>query len=53
MFPEFRTHAANGLHPNPKCYALWTSILRPILLARFGPSQAGDSVPHSVKASRL
>jgi lysophospholipase L1-like esterase len=28
----------DGLHPNPKCYALWTSILKPILLARFGPS---------------
>jgi lysophospholipase L1-like esterase len=29
----------DGLHPNPKCYALWTSILKPILLARFGPGE--------------
>jgi len=28
---------ADGLHPTPKCYALWTSILRPVLLKRFGP----------------
>ena len=27
---------ADGLHPTPKCYALWTSIIRPVLLARFG-----------------
>lgn len=27
---------ADGLHPTAKCYALWTSILRPILMKRFG-----------------
>ncbi len=27
----------DGLHPTPKCYALWTSILKPILMQRFGP----------------
>ena len=26
----------DGLHPNPKCYALWTSIIKPPLLQRFG-----------------
>ncbi|HET6931015.1 MAG TPA: GDSL-type esterase/lipase family protein [Candidatus Acidoferrum sp.] len=26
----------DGLHPNPKCYALWTSIIKPLLLERFG-----------------
>jgi lysophospholipase L1-like esterase len=26
---------ADGLHPNAKCYALWTSIIKPILLKRF------------------
>jgi lysophospholipase L1-like esterase len=26
----------DGLHPNPKCYALWTSIIKPLLLQRFG-----------------
>lgn len=25
----------DGLHPSAKCYVLWTSILRPILLKRF------------------
>ena len=29
---------ADGLHPTAKCYALWTSILKPILMKRFGPS---------------
>ena len=29
---------SDGLHPTPKCYALWTSIIKPILLARFGGS---------------
>lgn len=28
----------DGLHPTPRCYALWTSIIRPILLQRFGPA---------------
>jgi len=26
----------DGLHPTRKCYALWTSIIKPILLQRFG-----------------
>lgn len=26
----------DGLHPNQKCYALWTSIIKPVLLQRFG-----------------
>ena len=26
----------DGLHPNPKCYALWTSIIKPLLLERVG-----------------
>jgi lysophospholipase L1-like esterase len=26
----------DGLHPNLKCYALWTSIVKPVLLQRFG-----------------
>jgi lysophospholipase L1-like esterase len=29
---------SDGLHPTPKCYALWTSIIRPLLLGRFGGS---------------
>jgi lysophospholipase L1-like esterase len=27
----------DGLHPNVQCYALWTSIIKPALLQRFGP----------------
>lgn len=27
--------AEDGLHPNAKCYALWTSIIKPVLLQRF------------------
>jgi lysophospholipase L1-like esterase len=30
----------DGLHPTPKCYALWTSIIKPILLQRFGPAKS-------------
>lgn len=28
--------ADDGLHPNAKCYALWTSIIKPVLLQREG-----------------
>jgi lysophospholipase L1-like esterase len=27
----------DGLHPTPKLYAMWTAIIKPILLQRFGP----------------
>ena len=27
----------DGLHPTPKLYAMWTAIIKPILLKRFGP----------------
>jgi lysophospholipase L1-like esterase len=27
---------SDGLHPSAKCYALWTSIIKPVLLQRFG-----------------
>ena len=33
----------DGLHPNPKCYRLWTSIIKPVLMQRFGPA-AGTSL---------
>jgi lysophospholipase L1-like esterase len=29
---------SDGLHPSAKCYALWTSIIKPVLLQRFGPN---------------
>ena len=30
---------SDGLHPSAKCYATWTSIIKPILLNRLGPSK--------------
>jgi lysophospholipase L1-like esterase len=46
---------ADGLHPTAKCYALWTSILRPVLMRRFGPKAAsqlafGDAGPDGATA---
>src|SRR6267378_1849248 len=29
----------DGLHPTAKCYALWTSIIKPVLLRQFGPKK--------------
>jgi GDSL-like lipase/acylhydrolase family protein len=34
---------SDGLHPSPKCYQLWTSIIKPVLMQRFGPA-AGTSL---------
>ena len=28
---------SDGLHPTEKCYAIWTSIIKPVLLERSGP----------------
>ena len=30
---------ADGLHPTAKLYAMWTAIIKPILLQRFGPGK--------------
>lgn len=40
----------DGLHMNAQGYALWTSIIKPILLGRFAPApaQASSSVPKSL-----
>ena len=32
---------SDGLHPSVKCYALWTSIIKPLLLQRFAANGAG------------
>jgi lysophospholipase L1-like esterase len=32
---------SDGLHPSVKCYALWTSIIKPLLLQRFGSQRRG------------
>jgi lysophospholipase L1-like esterase len=36
---------SDGLHPSAKCYARWTSILKPVLLNRFGPSKNSSHKP--------
>jgi lysophospholipase L1-like esterase len=46
----------DGLHPTPKLYAMWTAIIKPILLKRFAPpaissSSAGFSLWFLVHAS--
>lgn len=33
---------ADGLHPSAKCYALWTSLIKPILLQHFAPSRSSS-----------
>jgi len=30
----------DGLHPNARCYAVWTSIIRPILMDRFAANES-------------
>jgi lysophospholipase L1-like esterase len=32
----------DGLHPNPQCYELWASVIRPILDRYDGPGQRGQ-----------
>ena len=31
---------SDGLHPSAKCYVLWTSVIKPVLLERFRPSES-------------
>jgi lysophospholipase L1-like esterase len=35
---------ADGLHPTPKLYAMWTTIIKPILLKRFGPDAKSSRI---------
>jgi lysophospholipase L1-like esterase len=48
---------ADGLHPSAKCYALWTSLIKPILLEHFAPSRSSSQFsspqqsPKAAKAS--
>jgi GDSL-like Lipase/Acylhydrolase family len=39
---------SEGLHPTAKLYAMWTAIIKPMLLERFGPDKNADK-----KSSRL
>jgi lysophospholipase L1-like esterase len=33
---------ADGLHPTAKCYALWTSLIKPVLLQHFPSSRSSS-----------
>ena len=48
---------ADGLHPTAKLYAMWTSIIKPILLKRFSPpvnaSRPVFSAPSALKVFRF
>jgi len=35
----------DGLHPTQKCYELWTSIIKPVLLQRFGLARNVGQIP--------
>jgi lysophospholipase L1-like esterase len=37
----------DGLHPTPKLYAMWTAIIKPILLKRFGPEKTSSRAVYS------
>ena len=38
----------DGLHPTPKCYAMWTSVIKPVLLQKFGPTKISSRSVFSV-----
>lgn len=43
---------ADGLHPSAKCYALWTSIIKPVLSRHFVSSaSSGVSLPKAPQAA--
>jgi lysophospholipase L1-like esterase len=33
---------SDGLHPSAKCYALWTSLIKPVLVQHFPPSKTSS-----------
>jgi lysophospholipase L1-like esterase len=35
---------ADGLHPTEKLYAMWTAIIKPPLMKRFGPKMSGQNL---------
>jgi lysophospholipase L1-like esterase len=41
----------DGLHPNAKCYQLWTSIIKPVLMQRFGAAVT-SALPAPDRSSR-
>jgi lysophospholipase L1-like esterase len=43
----------DGLHPTPKLYAMWTAIIKPVLLERFGPASKMSGKTLSAPAELL
>jgi lysophospholipase L1-like esterase len=43
--PSNDLFVADGLHPSARCYALWTSVIKPILLQHVGRTSSQFSVP--------
>jgi lysophospholipase L1-like esterase len=44
----------DGLHPTAKLYAMWTSVIKPVLMKRFGPGKmSGQNLPTAPFAFRL
>ena len=39
---------SDGLHPTPKLYAMWTAVIKPILLQRFGPEKSSSRLIFSL-----
>jgi len=51
--PSSDLFVSDGLHPTAKCYALWTSIIKPVLLQHFGSSRSSSrfSSPQTPEAA--
>jgi lysophospholipase L1-like esterase len=43
---------ADGLHPSAKCYALWTSLIKPVLLQHFSPTKTSSRFSLPLEASK-
>jgi lysophospholipase L1-like esterase len=41
----------DGLHPTPKLYGMWTAIIKPILIQRFGPAKVSSLWNFSVPSA--
>jgi lysophospholipase L1-like esterase len=50
--PSGDLFVGDGLHPSAKCYALWTSIIKPILLEHFPPSRSSSQFSSPQQSAR-
>jgi lysophospholipase L1-like esterase len=49
--PRAEFFVGDGVHPNARCYELWTSIIKPILLRQFEVVPAQTQTPSPVQAN--